>query len=544
MMDAEDSYAETSGSCGENLTWSIDGEGNLTITGTGEMTGYGYNAVRWGGNTVKTVSFPNGLTTIGMQAFRDCTSLTSVTIPDSVTSIENSAFYGCTSLTSVTIPDSVMSIEGHAFRGCTSLASVTIPDSVTSIGFYAFYGCTSLTSVTIPDSVTSIGDYAFLECTSMVSATIGNSVTSIGDEVFSGCTSLTSLTVGESNIAYSSENGVLFNKTKTELIQYPIGKTDNSYTIPVSITSIGTRAFYGCTSLASVIIGNSVTSIGDDAFKGCTSLESITVAGSNTTYSSENGVLFNKAKTRLIQYPAGKTSVSYTLPDSVTSIESYAFYGCTSLASVTIPDSVTSIEGHAFRECTSLASVTIPDSVTIIEPYTFYGCTSLASVTIPDSVTSIKSDAFYNCTSLTEVNVTCTNLLGITKGAGENGYVAYYATAVNLLHPYTATYGWADDGSSCTVHIVCANDAAHNHDIVAEVASSVKIQPTATTKGTTEYSVSGTYDGFAYSDTKDVQDIPVTDGSSSEIPITYAAIGGGVAVLALAGVAFFLIRRR
>ena len=114
-------------------------------------------------------------------------------------------------------------------------------------------------------------------------------------------------------------------------------------------------------------------------------------------------------------------------------------------------------------------------------------------------------------------------------------------------HAYSATYEWAADGSSCTVHIVCANDADHHHDIVAEVTSSVKIQPTATTNGTTEYSVSGTYDGFAYSDTKDVQDIPATGGSDSgnsdsnkkESPITYLAIGI-VVVLALA---ILLIRR-
>ena len=314
LMDADDSDAETSGSCGENLTWSIDGEGNLTITGTGAMTDYESWDTRWGGNTVTAVSLPADLTSIG-----------------------NNAFYGCSSLASVTIGDSVTSIGSAAFRGCTSLASVTIGDSVTSIGAYAFYGCNSLASVTIPDSVTTIGSAAFAVCT------------------------------------------------------------------------------------------------------------------------------------------------------------------------------------------------------------------SLSSITIPNSVTTIGESAFYGCTSLAEVNVSCTNPLGITKGTEGNGYIAYYATTVNLIHAYSATYGWADDGSSCTVHIVCANNAAHNHDIVAQVASSVKIQPTATTNGTTEYSVSGTYDGFAYSDAKDVQDIPATGGSDSgnsdsnkkEFPIIYVAIGI-VAVLALA---ILLIRR-
>ena len=364
-----------SGTCGaegdgSNLTWTLDSEGVLTISGSGDMHGYDHLGAPWYGirSPVKSAVIADGVTSIGDSAFFDCTSLTSVTIPDSVTSIGEYAFYNCTSLTSVTIPNSVTSIGEYAFYNCTSLTSVAIPDSVTSIGEYAFSHCTSLTSVTIPDSVTSIGRYAFYYCTSLTSVTIPDSVTSIGEYAFYDCTSLTSVT------------------------------------IPDSVTSIGDFAFSYCESLTSVTIPDSVTSIGWHAFDGCTSLTGIWVAEGNSHYASDaSGVLFNKDKTTLVQCPGA--FAAYTIPNSVTSIGADAFSYCRSLTSVTIPDSVTSIGYKAFGSCESLTSVTIPDSVTSIGDGAFSCCTSLTSVTIPNSVTSIGDSAFYDCTSLTSVTI-------------------------------------------------------------------------------------------------------------------------------------------
>ena len=316
-----------SGTCGaegdgSNLTWTLDSDGVLTISGSGDMYDYGYGSsdAPWHGR-VKSAVIAEGVTSIGGCAFYDCRSLTSVTIPDSVTRIGSFAFDNCRSLTSVTIPNGVTSIGTAAFDYCTSLISVTIPDSVTSIGDDAFRGCSSLTSVTIPDSVTSIGERAFSECTSLTSVTI-----------------------------------------------------------PDSVTSIGEQAFYYCRSLTSVTIPDSVTSIGDGAFASCTSLTGIWVAEGSSHYASDAfGVLFNKDKTTLVQCP-GAFSGSYAIPDSVTSIGKRAFSECTSLTSVTIPDSVTSIGKQAFDYCTSLTSVTIPDSVTSIDWDAFYYCTSLTDV--------------------------------------------------------------------------------------------------------------------------------------------------------------------
>ena len=438
-----------SGTCGaegdgSNLTWTLDSEGVLTISGSGDMHGYDHLGAPWYGirSPVKSAVIADGVTSIGDSAFFDCTSLTSVTIPDSVTSIGEYAFYNCTSLTSVTIPnsvtsigeytfynctsltsvaipDSVTSIGEYAFSHCTSLTSVTIPDSVTSIGRYAFYYCTSLTSVTIPDSVTSIGEYAFYDCTSLTSVTIPDSVTSIGDGAFSycesltsvtipdsvtsigwhafdGCTSLTGIWVAEGNSHYASDaSGVLFNKDKTTLVQCPGAFA--AYTIPNSVTSIGADAFSYCRSLTSVTIPDSVTSIGESSFYKCTSLTSVTIPDSVTSIGYK-------------AFGSCESLTSVTIPDSVTSIGDGAFSCCTSLTSVTIPNSVTSIGDSAFYDCTSLTSVTIPNSVTIIGVAAFSCCTSLTSVTIPDSVTIIGGSAFFDCDNLTDVYYTGTEI--------------------------------------------------------------------------------------------------------------------------------------
>ena len=301
-----------SGTCGaegngSNLTWTLDSEGVLTISGSGGMHGYGPSGAPWHGR-VKSAVIAEGVTSIGSYAFYDCRSLTSVTIPDSVTSIGWYAFYDCRSLTSVTIPDSVTSIGQSAFYDCRSLTSVTIPSGVTSIGAWAFYNCRSLTSVTIPVSVTSIGDWAFSGCNSLASVTIPDSVTSIGWYAFYDCRSLTSVTIPDSVTSISNHT-------------FDSCTSLTSVTIPDSVTSIGDDAFSNCTSLTSVTIPDSVTSIGDWAFGNCTSLTSVTI------------------------------------PDSVTSIGDDAFSYCTSLTSVTIPDSVTSIGGDAFYNCTSLTDV-------------------------------------------------------------------------------------------------------------------------------------------------------------------------------------------
>ena len=201
-----------------------------------------------------------------------------------VTSIGVEAFAWHANITSVIIADSVKYIGDYAFHYCLNLSLVVIPDGVLSIGYGAFISCYSLTSITIPNSVTSIGKLAFSGCAGLTSIIIPSSVTSIGQSAFYYCDSLTEITVDKNNPAYSSDkNGVLFDKNKTELIQYPIGNSPTEYLIPDSVTSIGDSAFSYCNSLASVTITDRVTSIDDYAFEYCDNLTEIIIPDSVTS---------------------------------------------------------------------------------------------------------------------------------------------------------------------------------------------------------------------------------------------------------------------
>ena len=359
-----------SGNCGKdgsNVTWTLDSNGLLTISGTGEMADNAGGTAQWGNRAkmVKTVVIEDGVTSIGGSAFSGCTGLKEiiynaraaeyggyaafqnagtaadgmkVVFGESVKEIPNDLFYDCVGLTSVTIPDSVTSIGGFVFSGCTGLVSVEIPDSVTSLGDRVFSGCTGLTSVAIGSGVTSIGDYAFCNCTGLTSVTIPDSVTSIGDWAFSDCTGL------------------------KEVIYNAKAITDGSY------------AFKGAGTAAvgmEVIFGESVKEIPNDLFSNCENLTSVTI------------------------------------PDSVTSIGSSAFYGCTGLKEVIYNARAAEYGGYAaFQNAGTAADgmkAVFGESVEKIPNKLFYNCTGLTSVTIGRNVTSIGDYAFSGCTDLKEV---------------------------------------------------------------------------------------------------------------------------------------------
>jgi hypothetical protein len=504
-----------------NCTWTLTGPPDnytLTISGTGAMGNYDFYAPWVSYNSsIITLIIEDGVTSIGNNAFSRCTGLASVTIGSSVesigkwsfsyceslasitvgsrvTSIEYSAFTNCIGLTAIdvsedntayasedgalfnkektvlirypqgkqdtnyTIPNSVKSIGNDAFFWCISLGSITIPNSVTNMGNRVFYNCTALTSIDIPANVESIGDEVFSDCSSLGTVTVPNSVKSIGDMAFFNCTGLTSISIGSgvmsigfeafyrcesltaidvsgNNVAYASENGILFNKEKTTLLLYPAGKTDANYTIPDGVTNIGDEAFSHCIGLTSVTIPSGVTSIGEYAFSDCSSLGTIII------------------------------------PESVTSIGYRAFLYCSSLTSVTVGNGVKNIGGMAFGYCSNLSSITIPDGVTSIGHGAFLSCSSLASVTIPESVTDIGEEAFSGCSSLTEI----TNLNPTPQALNSNVFYGITLHNVTLRVPaestgrYTIAFVWGSFGT-----ITAYTPSAIN---VPAIANAIRIYP-------------------------------------------------------------------
>ncbi len=399
---ADDSTIVASGDCGangDNVTWTLDSNGLLTISGQGEMGSSTWADIN---SEIKTVSIEHGVTSIGYGAFSDCSSLTNVMIPDSVTTIYDSAFFHCSSLTSVTIPNSVTSIENYAFYGCSSLTSITMPSYIAIIGERTFSDCSSLSDLTIPDSVISIGSYAFSGCSSLTSVIIPDSVTTIGNSAFYDCRGLTSVKISDSVIsiegfAFSSCGQLTNVSIPSTVTSIECGVFNNcrslaSITIPSNVTSIGDSAFAGCSSLTSVTIPDSVTSIGDSAFGGCSSLSSVTIPDCVTSIGDD-------------AFSGCRSLTRVTIPDSVTSIGDGAFFNCSSLTSISLPRSIARVAKELFHGCISLTSVTIPNSVTSIGDGAFGGCSSLSSVTIPNSVTSIGDGAFGGCRSLSSVTI-------------------------------------------------------------------------------------------------------------------------------------------
>ena len=362
------------GSCGDNVTYSLDtSTGVLTISGTGEMTDSPFRQ-NFNFNIIKSVIIKNGVTSISDYAFADCSSLASVTIPNSVTNIGDGAFKW-SGITNITIPDSVTNIGICTFFFCKKLNFVSIPNSVTSIGSEAFYG-TSLTSIKIPDSVTSIGDSAFAGCENLKNIAIGSGVLSIGEKAFSG--------TGYYNDKSNWNNGTLY-------ISDCLIDIDNDFN-----------------SIDDYTIKENTRVIADQAFFDCANLSSINVSNNNKNYSSNDGVLFNKSQTELITYPADKADGKYIVPNSVMTIDKYAFYGCRNLIGVTIPETLTSIDEFSFFNCASIESINIPNSVKNICQNSFNGCTSLKNVIIPNSITNISVGAFGNCQNVKNVYFTGT----------------------------------------------------------------------------------------------------------------------------------------
>lgn len=312
-----------SGYCGDRLSWTFHPDtGALTIEGRYEMDDYinewdvpwhPYRAA------ITSVSLPEKLTTIGMYAFKDCTAVKAITLPPALIHIEPGAFENCTGLTELVLPESLLTIGGAAFEGCTGLTEITVPKLVYEM-YYPFDRCTSLQSIHASDE----------------------------------------------NLTFSSVDGVLYNKEKTELVFYPRGRK-GPYQVPGGVTAIGDGSMRDCTGLTAITLPATVTSIGSSAFNGCTNLKSV------------------------------------TLPEGLEEIGCYTFRGCAALKQINIPENVSEIGWYAFEDCTALTEIVLPKKLSCLDDDTFSGCTGLTKVTFPAGLTQINADVFRGCSALKEV---------------------------------------------------------------------------------------------------------------------------------------------
>ena len=381
--------------------------------------------------TYSTTSYSYLANEIPRQAFYRKSSLSSVILPNNITSIARSALNNCQSISSIDIPSGVTSIGQYAFAYCYQLSNITIPNTVTTLDIGAFQYSSSFYQVSLPSNLTTISDNCF-RGTALTSISIPVSVKNIGNLVFNECKNLTSINVNALNNTYSSINGVLFDKNVYTLIRYPEGKTEISYEIPLSVTtisdfafentpltsvslptslsSIGTATFRN-SSINSIFIPRMVSKIGSYPFFNCSNLNSIIVDALNLNFISVNAVLFDNTAKTIIAYPPGLAG-SYTIPNLVTSIGNDAFGSCKKLTIVKIPSSVTAINDYAFEYCTLLDDISMPNTVVNIGSGAFSNCTSLASL---HTFSTAPLDLSNSYSVFSQIPTTCT--LYVPKGS-------------------------------------------------------------------------------------------------------------------------------
>lgn len=348
------------------------------------------------------------------------------------------------------MPEKLESIDAAAFWGCTGLTEIVIPESVRTIGrdgyssgsVGAFSHCTGLTNVVLSDGVTTLGDSTFYGCQGLTEIVLPKTVAEIGKGVFSDCLNLSRIDVDGDNQAYSSVDGILFDKSQSTMICCPLAKEGN-YVIPSTVTVINAFAFSGCTNMTSVVIPASVSRIETHPFMGCTRLANIWVDEGNQYFTAEDGVLFNKSKTEVISCSA-YTAGAYAIPVGVERIGSYAFAKCSNLEEVLIPESVTSMGERAFMECAGLKKVIIEPGITEISEFAFKDCIGLEEIELPDGLESIGNSAFLRCSSLKQITFpeTLTRIEGIA-----------FSGCSSLLHltiPETVTYVGSYVFENCT----------------------------------------------------------------------------------------------
>lgn len=405
---------------------------------------------------LKYINIPENLTSISNEVFMDCSNLNSIILTDKITNIGEYAFSSCKKLKNINIPDKTERIEKGAFDLCRYLKRIDIPKKTTYIANDAFNNCDRLESINvsndnekyasdngvlfskdksvilkypqgkiddkycIPNETKKIGAYTFLECRNLAEIQLVEGITEIEDFAFAGCRNITELK--------------LLSGMRT-INRYVFRNCNNleNIILPDGLMYINEGAFEGCSSLKEIDFPEGLKTINTNILSKCDNLEriyipssvedisetlrgkkikNIEVSENNNVYASENGVLFNKDKTRVLKYPAGNERKEYVIPDNVNEIGDYAFYSCRNLTNIVMPDGLTNIFRGAFSHCSNLKSINLPNSLTKIEEGyllyesgVFYECSSLEKIIIPEKITSIGAFTFCKCTNLTDVTL-------------------------------------------------------------------------------------------------------------------------------------------
>ena len=409
-----------SGQCGSKVTWTLDGEGTLTLSGTGSVYTFKFDStngtvyreikdsetgevkervpnpfssndkikkvvVEQGitslGNylfydcrSLTEVQLPSSLKTVGSGTFRKCAALEGIQLPEKVTKIGSSAFMDATALKKIVIPEGVTSLGDSTFRNCTSLEEITIPAGATSWGKHVFRWCSSLTTVEIPQGVTALKDYVFYHCSALKDVKIPDSVESIGAYAFSQCDALAYLDLPAS-VQEIGKYAFYENNILKEIV------------IPEGVPEIGEYAFKFCEALEHVTIPSSVKTIGNNAFQGCIALKQIVIP--------EGVEVIEKTAFRECRYLE-----EITLPSTLKELRGYALFNCHKLKEINLPEGLTVLGEYALYGLSEITEVTVPDGISEIEQFTFYGCKNLEAVRLPEAVTAIASNAFVECNQL------------------------------------------------------------------------------------------------------------------------------------------------
>lgn len=366
----------------------IDNSGKLVIPDNVQVIDSGaFHDV----DNLKELVIPGNVKRIADSAFSNNPTLEKVVMENGVEQIGRFAFENCTALKEVIVPDSVISMGDTTFSRCSSLEKLTLSNNLTSLPYRMVSSCSSLKNITIPSKVTTI-DAAFEYCSALQTIDIPANVSSISSGAFTGCNSLTNINIDSNNQYFTFENGMFYNKAKTRL--YFALTTITNFNFPATLTSISSNAFSGCNKIPDTInISKDITSIGDYAFGGCP-IKNVNVDLANLNYSSENGILYDKNKKKLMFAVAG--AGIFTVKDGVETIGVYAFQNSGAVTDIVLPTTLIKLESFSLSALSGLKKLNIPKNVMNISSGVLPSSLEEITVDSANPYFTVKSNMLYS----------------------------------------------------------------------------------------------------------------------------------------------------